>query len=193
MWVRREPVSDPSEQLAPATLLRMLERADRDEFLRLTADSRALHRPWVHPPATRRDFDELMARCAGDDFVSLLACRRSDGRIAGVFNLSQIFRGAFQNAFLGYYASQRFAGQGHMREAMQLVLHHAFDVLGLHRVEANIQPGNTASLALVRRSGFRREGFSPRYLRIGGEWRDHERWAILSEEWHSHVVSLTEG
>lgn len=190
MWARREPVSDPSAQLAPTTLIRPLERADRDEFLRLTAESRALHRPWVHPPATRRDFDELMARSIGEDFVSLLACRRSDGAIAGVFNLSQIFRGAFQNAFLGYYAHQRHAGQGHMREGMQLVLHHAFDVLGLHRVEANIQPANASSLALVRRSGFRREGFSPRYLRIGGEWRDHERWAVLSEEWHALVSDL---
>jgi ribosomal-protein-alanine N-acetyltransferase len=70
-----------------------------------------------------------------------------------------------------------------MREGIQLVLRSAFLGLRLHRVEANIQPGNKPSVALARGAGFRREGFSPRYLKIGGRWRDHERWAILAEEW----------
>ncbi|VWB80544.1 phosphinothricin acetyltransferase [Burkholderia metallica] len=68
-----------------------------------------------------------------------------------------------------------------MTDAMRAAIGVAFDELGLHRVEANIQPGNHASIALVRRLGFTKEGFSPRYLRIGGEWRDHERWALLAD------------
>jgi [ribosomal protein S5]-alanine N-acetyltransferase len=68
---------------------------------------------------------------------------------------------------------------------MQLVLRHAFVELRLHRLEANIQPGNTASIALARRCGFEREGFSARYLKIGGRWRDHERWAIRAEQWRA--------
>ena len=72
-----------------------------------------------------------------------------------------------------------------MTEGLGVVLERAFTDLGLHRVEANIQPGNIASLALVRRCGFEREGFSPGYLKIGGRWRDHERWAIRLEHWRS--------
>ena len=69
-----------------------------------------------------------------------------------------------------------------MREGLALLLKHAFGPLGLHRVEANIQPGNTASIALVKGAGFRLEGFSPRYLKVAGRWRDHERWAITVED-----------
>jgi ribosomal-protein-alanine N-acetyltransferase len=72
-----------------------------------------------------------------------------------------------------------------MTDALRLLLEEAFERLRLHRVEANIQPGNAASISLVRRSGFRLEGLSPRYLKIGGRWRDHERWAILSEDWRA--------
>ena len=69
-----------------------------------------------------------------------------------------------------------------MTEGMQLVLGHAFRAVNLHRLEANIQPENSASLSLVRKCGFVREGFSRRYLKIGRRWRDHERWAMLAED-----------
>ena len=72
-----------------------------------------------------------------------------------------------------------------MTEALKLVLRYAFKDLKLHRLEANIQPGNMASVALVKRAGFVREGYSRRYLKICGRWRDHERWAILAEDWKS--------
>jgi len=74
-----------------------------------------------------------------------------------------------------------FAGEGYMSEGLRLVARHAFGKLGLHRLEANIQPGNRASIRLVRGGGFRREGFSPRYLKIFGRWRDHERWALTAD------------
>jgi ribosomal-protein-alanine N-acetyltransferase len=70
-----------------------------------------------------------------------------------------------------------------MLEGVGLVLSRAFGPLRLHRVEANVQPGNERSKALVRRLGFTKEGYSERYLKIGGRWRDHERWAILAENW----------
>jgi [ribosomal protein S5]-alanine N-acetyltransferase len=162
--------------------LRVLAREDRDEFLALARQSRQLHRPWTYPPERADQFDDLFARSRRDDFVCLLAVAADDGAIAGVFTISQIVRGAFQSAYLGYYANARHAGQGMMREAMEQVLDHAFGPLALHRLEANIQPGNGPSVALARGAGFRLEGFSPRYLLIGGQWRDHERYAITVDE-----------
>lgn len=118
---------------------------------------------------------------------------RETDRLVGVININNIIRGAFRSAFLGYYGFADFAGQGLMSEGMRLVLRHAFTRLKLHRLEANIQPQNHASQMLVRSCGFVREGYSRRYLKIAGEWRDHERWAILAEDWGRLVSRATRG
>jgi ribosomal-protein-alanine N-acetyltransferase len=163
--------------------IRHLTRGDRDELLALVHESRDFHRPWAYPPDRGDQFAELVARSRREDFFSLVACEGHDGAIVGVFNISQIVRGLFQSAFLGYYAHARHAGRGYMRAALPLVVEYAFGPLALHRIEANIQPGNRASIALARSAGFRLEGFSPRYLLIGGHWRDHERYALTVEDW----------
>ena len=173
----------PAAPRPPARVqLRVLAREDRTEFLALARESHRLHRPWTYPPERSDQFDELYSRSRREDFLCLLACRTDNGEMVGVFTISQIVRGAFQSAYLGYYAHERHAGQGLMREALEQILDHAFGPLGLHRVEANIQPGNQPSIALARGAGFRLEGFSPRYLLIGGQWRDHERYAITTDE-----------
>jgi ribosomal-protein-alanine N-acetyltransferase len=155
---------------------------DRREFVDLVEASVDLHRPWTYPPADASSYRRLLERNRADNFFALLARRTDDDTIVGLFEFSDVVRGAFQNAYLGYWVGKPFAGQGYMREGMQLALRFAFNELRLHRVEANIQPANKKSLALAKKSGFRREGFSPRYLKIGGRWRDHERWAILSDD-----------
>jgi [ribosomal protein S5]-alanine N-acetyltransferase len=114
--------------------------------------------------------------------VGLVARDTASGCVVGVINLMEIVLAIFQSAYLGYYGMARCAGSGLMTEAVRLGVAYGFGELGLHRLEANIQPDNARSIALVRRLGFRREGFSPRYLRIGGVWRDHERWALLADE-----------
>jgi len=155
---------------------------DRDEFLERMHASRKLHGQWVSGPADADAFAGWLRRTRTADRECLLVCREEDGAIAGVYNISQIFYGPLCSAYLGYYAFTPFAGKGHMREGLRLVLRHAFGTLGLHRLEANIQPENRPSIALVSGAGFRLEGLSPRYLKIAGRWRDHERWAILAEE-----------
>jgi ribosomal-protein-alanine N-acetyltransferase len=166
--------------------LRPLAAGDRDEFLELVRASRRLHLPWTAPPSDRAAFARYLERNTSPDFEALLACRMADGRIVGAFNLSQIFHGLFRNAYLGHWVGEPFAGQGYMSEGLRLTLRRAFGPLKLHRLEANIQPGNAPSIALVKRAGFRLEGFSPRYLKINGRWRDHERWAITSEDLRSN-------
>jgi ribosomal-protein-alanine N-acetyltransferase len=155
---------------------------DRREFLELVEASYELHRPWTYPPADAPSYRRLLERNRADNFFALLLRRNEDDAITGIFEFSEVVRGSFQNAYLGYWVGAPYASQGYMRDGMQLALRFAFNDLRLHRVEANIQPGNARSLALARNAGFKREGFSPRYLKIGGRWRDHERWAILADD-----------
>ena len=147
--------------------------------------SRSFHRPWASAPTDEERFAAYLADAGRPDFEAMLVCRLEDDAILGFFNLSQIVRRSLQSAYLGYAVGEPYAGQGYMREGIELVLRRAFVDLRLHRVEANIQPGNRASIALAQGAGFSREGFSPRYLKIGGRWRDHERWAILAEDWRA--------
>jgi ribosomal-protein-alanine N-acetyltransferase len=178
-------VLDTGDARPPRVLLRPPTETDRPEFVSLMRASRSFHRPWATAPVDDERFAAYVADSRRPDFEACLICRVPDGAITGFINLSQIARGRLQSAYVGYAVGKPFAGQGYMREGLELVLRHAFLDLRLHRIEANIQPGNAASIALARGAGFQREGFSPRYLKIGGRWRDHERWAILAEEWRS--------
>ncbi|WP_175410958.1 GNAT family N-acetyltransferase [Streptomyces sp. TRM64462] len=155
---------------------------DADEFTARARESRGLHRPWLFPPDTADAYaGYARALIEAPDRAGYLVCARESGAVAGFVNINNIVRGSFLSGALGYGAFAHAAGRGLMSEALELVLSHAFGPLGLHRLEANIQPGNAASLALVRRAGFRKEGFSPAMLFIDGAWRDHERWAITAE------------
>lgn len=176
----------PQPATARRVRLRMLARTDAAAFVAAVQASRALHRAWVHPPATIEEFRRRLPRApSASNRVALVAVDEQDGALVGIFNLSEIVRGPLQQAYLGYYAFASHAGRGYMLEAMALVLDHAFRVLRLHRIEANIQPDNAPSIALMQRAGFSKEGFSPRYLKIAGRWRDHERWAINADDWRA--------
>jgi ribosomal-protein-alanine N-acetyltransferase len=158
---------------------------DRDEFVAGMLASRRFHRPWLTPPTTAAGFDALLLRALDPAFEPMLVSRLEDCALVGFFNVSNIIRGSLQSAFLGYGGVAAHAGAGYMTEGLALVLRRVFADLRLHRLEANIQPGNAASIALVSRRGFVNEGFSAGYLKVGGSWRDHERWAIRAEQWRS--------
>jgi ribosomal-protein-alanine N-acetyltransferase len=160
--------------------LRRLARRDQGEFLDLVHASTELHRPWMSLPSTPEQYRAYLTRYAQPNQESLLVCVRGSGAIAGVVNINSIIRGRFQSASIAYAAFAPTAGQGYMTEGLTLVVRYAFEQLRLHRLEAQIQPGNHASLDLVRRVGFRHEGSSPELLYIDGAWRDHERWAITN-------------
>ncbi|KOX25788.1 acetyltransferase [Streptomyces sp. NRRL F-6491] len=164
--------------------MRPFSAADAGEFTARARESRELHRPWLFPPCTPEAYAAYSGALLGDPArAGFLVCERGEGgRIAGFVNINNIVRGAFRSGALGYGAFAHAAGRGLLTEALGLVVEYAFGPLELHRLEANVQPGNAASRALVRRAGFRLEGFSPAMLFIDGAWRDHERWAVTAPE-----------
>lgn len=152
--------------------LRKPQPSDLAEIKQAYQNSIHLHQPWTYPPTNFEQYLQQEHR--------YFVCLTENHAIVGTFNISNIIRGHFH---LGYEAFYPYIGQGYMRHGLQLVLQDAFQTLNLHRLEANIQPA-PPSIRLVASAGFVKEGFSRQYLRVGGKkWKDHERWAILNEQW----------
>ena len=164
-------------------ILRPPAAADYAEFAAMMKRNKAFFSGLVPAFNGRKPFAEWISRNQHDDYFGFVICRREDGAIVGKINLFNLIRRGLQSANVGYLISREHTRNGYATEALGLVVRIAFRKVKLHRVEADIQPQNKASLALVRRAGFTREGFSPRYVKICGRWRDHERWALLVEDW----------
>ncbi len=154
---------------------------DKEVFLAAMRDSIGLHYPWVSAPADDAGWERYMTRLARDNEDGFLVKRIQDHAICGVVNLNIITFEALCGAYVSYFGVAGMVEKGYMKEGLLQVTHHAFEVLGLHRLEANIQPQNWASIALAKSTGFQYEGFSPRFLKINDEWCDHERWAVLAD------------
>lgn len=167
-----------SSYQASRVLLRRLTANDRREFVELVNASSRFLKPWVKMPASLPEFDEYLERFDGETAECLLICVREPGAIAGAVTISDIIRGPYQRATIGYSAFAPTIGRGYMTEGFPLVFRYAFESMGLHRLEADIQPSNEASLRFAKKIGFRREGYSPGFVFIDNAWRDHERWAI---------------
>jgi ribosomal-protein-alanine N-acetyltransferase len=149
---------------------------DLSEIKALYLRSVNLHAPFSYPP---KDYD-----CYLSEENRYFLCHENTRQIMGTFNISGIVRGFFQSAYLGYEVFTPHDGKGYMRIGLSLLLNEAFVELNLHRLEANIQPDNIASIKLVEGAGFKKEGFSENYLNIGNKgWQDHERWALINKNW----------
>ena len=187
MTLRSE--SAPEVRRSPSVVLRYPRIEDGPEYLRLRRDNATYLAPWepATPPAIDpfgpAAFVALLNQARTERRHGLLVTAARDDTIMGALNINEIVHGCFQSAYLGYWLGSEYVGHGHMTEALRLGLDFAFRDLALHRVEANIMPRNGRSLATIQRVGFSREGYSPRYLRIAGQWEDHERWALTREDW----------
>ena len=168
--------------------LRAPEPEDCDTLVGLYLRSRAHFAGYASSKYSRGQFEILLLDAAKDSNEYFLICRADDNAIIGTLNFSQIFRKAFQNAYLGYQLFAGYTGRGYMTEAVAMGLRFVFIDLGLHRIEANVQPSNKPSIGVLKRNGFTKEGFSRRYLKINGRWCDHERWAILKEDWDARTI-----
>ena len=163
-------------------ILEIPSKRRRSEFLAAVRRSRKLHGHWASPPRTAETFNKSLERFASKAHVGYWVLTEAD-ELAGAININEIVRGRFRSGYLGYYAFAPHNGRGYMTKGLRAVVSRAFRQLRLHRLEANIQPDNEASRRLVKRLGFKLEGYSPRYLKIAGKWRDHERWAVTAENW----------
>ncbi len=159
--------------------IRPVEASDQEVFLAAVHRSRSLHGAWVAPPRDADAFARYVERFTPPAHFGFVVFDAKSGELAGAINLTNIVRGAFQSGYLGYFGFSGFEGQGYMKAGLRAVVRKAFQDIGLHRLEANIQPGNLSSIGLVQACGFTLEGYSPAYLKIAGRWRDHERWALV--------------
>jgi ribosomal-protein-alanine N-acetyltransferase len=139
-------------------------------------------------PDTVEDKSAFASRCGARDRERQLGTAWGfgvfvDGHLRGEMNINSIQRGPFQNCYIGYWIDEAVAGSGFTPEAVVVALRFAFQELRLHRVQIAIIPRNLASRRVVEKLGIRDEGLAVRYLEIDGNWEDHIRYAITSEEW----------
>lgn len=126
--------------------------------------------------------DQAMER-SGSGLRFYLRVPDRPGRVVGTVSLTNLVRGAFQSCFLGYKLDRELLNLGLMTAAVGLVTDYAFSQLRLHRVEANVMPWNTASLRVLEKNGYEREGMARDYLFLNGRWEDHLHMVKLNRAW----------
>ena len=183
MLRRRRHIAIETERMT----LRLPRHSDHGEWARLRRESAEFLVPWEptwsRDHFTRKSFTNRVfwsqRSAANDSALPLFLIRRQDVRLLGAITLDNIRRGPAQAGTLGYWIGQAHARQGYMREAIEAVVHHAFTVLDLSRVEAACLPENIASRGVLEKAGFKYEGVAQSYLQINGRWRNHVLYANL--------------
>lgn len=171
-------------------MLRSPHSGDYQAWAELRAESRAFLTPWEptwsRDDLTRAAFRRRLKHYARDIREDLaypfFIFRAVDEQLVGGITMSNVRRGVAQTCSIGYWIGRAHARQGHMTAALHALVPFAFDTLGLHRIEAACLPTNEASMGLLIKCGFEREGYARRYLRINGVWQDHVLFALLAED-----------
>jgi ribosomal-protein-alanine N-acetyltransferase len=132
--------------------------------------------------AVHADLRRAARRGTAMPFAVCLLSEDGSERLVGQLTLGNIVRRAFCSGYAGYWIDAAVAGRGIMPTALALAVDHAFTAGGVHRIEVNIRPENTASRRVVEKLGFREEAYHPRYLHIDGAWRDHIGYALTTED-----------
>ncbi|MFL6154137.1 MAG: GNAT family N-acetyltransferase, partial [Ornithinibacter sp.] len=169
-------------------VLRPLTVADSSAFQSVRRANAAWLEEWdatsPDPDAPARTFEELVEQYDRDARAgrALPFAVEVGGRFVGQLSVGSVVLGSFRSCYIGYWVSRSVAGQMVIPTALAVAGDHVLGTLGLHRIEVNIRPENTASLAVVRKLGFRFEGRRPHYLHIAGEWREHLSFALTTED-----------
>ncbi len=189
-FLRSSAPSDSFLAKGTAVGLRPLAMPDFADWTQLRKASRNHLTPW-EPQWSTDEFDRSAFRRRlrhyqheqrEDLGYAFAIFTLADETLIGGISLSNVRRGVTQSAQLGYWLGAPHVGQGHMRDAVSAIVPFAFFGLRLHRVEAATLPDNTASIHVLERNGFLREGFARRYLKINGAWRDHILFALIGDE-----------
>jgi ribosomal-protein-alanine N-acetyltransferase len=185
----------------PATLqygrvgLRPISQRDRDAWVEVRAANVDWLAPWEatppRPTTDRIGFRAMVRalKASARQGLVLPFVLTYDDRLVGQVTVGGITWGSLCSAHIGYWVDSRVAGRGVMPTAVALVADHAFGVVGLHRLEINVRPENTASLRVVDKLGFRDEGVRLRFLHIAGDWRDHRTFALTADEVPNGVLN----
>lgn len=192
MALFRLPSSAPAalEPRGNGLLLRAPQAGDFVPWAQLRERSRAYLTPWepIWPSddLTRAGFRRRLRRYAEDILADraypFLVFREQDGALVGGITLANVRRGIVQAGTVGYWTGEPYAGRGYMTAALRVLLPTLFGELSLHRVEAACIPGNAASVRVLEKCGFVREGLARRYLCINGVWQDHLLFGMLHED-----------
>jgi ribosomal-protein-alanine N-acetyltransferase len=190
-FFRSASLTDPGPTVSGhGVLLRAPQMTDHAEWAGLREESRNFLTPWepVWPAddLSRASFRRRVRRYAEDQRTdqayAFLIFRDADGALVGGLTLANIRRGVAQAGNIGYWVGERFKRQGYMTGAVQALIPFAFETLRLHRLEAACLPSNNASIGLLEKTGFRREGYAREYLCINGVWADHLLYARLKND-----------
>ena len=190
-FLRNPPwIGSPPTLKGKGVYLRVPQLSDWAEWARLRAASRDFLTPWepiwLEDELTKNAYRRRLRRYSRDsrDGVgyAFFIFRNDDDCLLGGITLSNVRRGVMQSCAVGYWMGQQYSGQGMMQDAVKTSFSFVFDELGLHRLEAACLPNNEASTTVLLKTGFQKEGYARKYLRINGQWSDHLLFAILKTD-----------